>query len=216
MAMAAAPTPPATPAETMRPMPLAASPPPPAPVTAVSGGSGMLVADQGMPVGRAMTVDDLGTTVIGGDGAVSVEPYVPVAAASAADASAGDAYAPIGAGVSTLVATIQFAHGSAGLSANDRKILRQVADLQKRYGGTLRVVGHASSRTANMTLAEHQMANFSTSAARADQVTSALARLGTPAQAIQAVALSDNDPVYYEVMPSGEAGNRRAEIYLDY
>jgi len=29
-------------------------------------------------------------------------------------------------------------------------------------------------------------------------------------------AVADNEPVYYEVMPSGEAGNRRAEIYIDY
>jgi outer membrane protein OmpA-like peptidoglycan-associated protein len=27
--------------------------------------------------------------------------------------------------------------------------------------------------------------------------------------------VSDSQPLYYEVMPSGEAGNRRAEIYID-
>jgi flagellar motor protein MotB len=29
-------------------------------------------------------------------------------------------------------------------------------------------------------------------------------------------AMADEQPVYHEVMPSGEAGNRRAEIYIDY
>jgi flagellar motor protein MotB len=28
--------------------------------------------------------------------------------------------------------------------------------------------------------------------------------------------MADEQPVYHEVMPSGEAGNRRAEIYIDY
>jgi hypothetical protein len=28
-------------------------------------------------------------------------------------------------------------------------------------------------------------------------------------------AISDAQPVYFEFMPTGEAGNRRAEIYLE-
>jgi hypothetical protein len=29
-------------------------------------------------------------------------------------------------------------------------------------------------------------------------------------------AVSDNEPLYSEVMPAGESGNQRAEIYIDY
>lgn len=190
---------------------------------------GLLIApaDGGAPVTAYgdEAVNGLGTTVIGGDGSVAIEPYMPVEYAGTYDAGYGNAYGgpqsmdafnPAGAGVSTLVATIQFGHGSSQLTARDRKVLRQVVALQKQYGGSLRVIGHASSRTANMTMDKHQMVNFTTSAQRADVVAGALAGMGIPMAQIHAVAVSDNEPVYLEVMPSGEAGNRRAEIYLDY
>jgi flagellar motor protein MotB len=31
---------------------------------------------------------------------------------------------------------------------------------------------------------------------------------------VRTAAVGDNRPIYLEVMPSGEAGNRRTEIYL--
>lgn len=231
------------PAQTMRPLPLAAAQPL---APAGTPEQGLLIAPaSGAGTDSIIAYGDeaangLGTTVIGGDGSVAIEPYVPVEYVAGGGVREGvyaseydgpyagrglarydgpqsmDAFNPDGAGVSTLVATIQFAHGSHGLSAHDRKILRQVVELQKRYGGSIRVIGHASSRTANMTMDQHKMANFTTSAARAEAVTDALVRLGAPRQQIYSAAVSDNEPVYYEIMPSGEAGNRRAEIYLDY
>ncbi|MBB4267170.1 OmpA family protein [Roseospira visakhapatnamensis] len=126
------------------------------------------------------------------------------------------AYASL-AGVRTQrVAVIYFANGSAGLSGQDRQVLRQVAALQRQYGGLLRVIGHASSRTAATDITRHKMANFAISLQRANAVAEALMREGTPGQYLYVGSVSDSQPVYYEIMPTGEAGNRRAEIYLDY
>lgn len=217
--------------------PLASAPAPtPEPLLLASGSQAPAQPEQGLLIAPAgggapvtaygdEAVNGLGTTVIGGDGSVAIEPYMPVDYAGTYDAGYGNAYGgpqsmdafnPAGTGVSTLVATIQFGHGSSQLTARDRKVLRQVVALQKQYGGSLRVIGHASSRTANMTMEQHQLVNFTTSAQRAEVVAGALAGLGIPMAQIHAVAVSDNEPVYHEVMPSGEAGNRRAEIYLDY
>lgn len=112
------------------------------------------------------------------------------------------------------VATIMFANGSARLTARDIGILRQVEALAKQRGGTLRVVGYASGRTRNMDPISHKMVNFQISVKRANAVARELVRLGAHSGKIQVDALSDDNPLYYEFMPSGEAGNRRAEIYI--
>ena len=39
--------------------------------------------------------------------------------------------------------------------------------------------------------------------------------MGMAPESIIVDARSDSMPLYYEVMPSGEAGNRRAEIYFN-
>jgi flagellar motor protein MotB len=86
--------------------------------------------------------------------------------------------------------------------------------MQKTYGGVIRVVGHASMRTGSVDLASHQQANQRISEARANAVARHLTRLGVPGAAIQVSAVSDSQPIYSEVMPTGEAANRRAEVYL--
>jgi len=112
------------------------------------------------------------------------------------------------------VAVIYFRHASASLQGRDRDVLRKVAEIQQRQGRDLRVVGHASSRTAAMDPVDHRMANFDTSLTRAQAVVDALVSMGVPRDAIQLEARGDNEPVYHEFMPNGEAGNRRAEIFL--
>lgn len=118
-------------------------------------------------------------------------------------------------GKSVKVATIQFANGSAQLSSNDRRILQQVRKLAAERGGQIRIVGHASSRTRNLDPVSRKMANFEISIKRADKVASELVRLGLKKDSLLVGAVSDIMPQYYEYMPSGEAGNRRTEIYLD-
>lgn len=119
------------------------------------------------------------------------------------------------AGSGQLAAIIFFGHGSAELDAGDRRVIADVATLQRERGASLRVVGHASSRTHNATPEEHQLANVEMSAARADAVLRELLRLGVPAEAARAESIGDAEPVYHEFMPSGEAGNRRVEIFLE-
>ena len=64
--------------------------------------------------------------------------------------------------------------------------------------------------------ANHEVANFEVSMERAGAVAAMLARYGVAPGAIITEARSDSTPVYHEFMPTGEAGNRRAEIYLEY
>lgn len=120
------------------------------------------------------------------------------------------------AGVSFLAATIYFPHGSERLSEKSLNMLREVIEMRRVHKGKIRVVGHASSRTRNMEYVEHVMANFNVSMKRASTVCSALIKLGAPPKHVFFGAASDNEPIYYEVMPSGEALNRRAEIFIDY
>lgn len=115
---------------------------------------------------------------------------------------------------STKVATILFRNGSAGLDATDRKILADVARIQRKNGSVVRVIGHASARTKNMDPSVHKQTNFKVSEKRANQVATELKRMGISSEMILTAAVGDNHPVYLEVMPSGEAGNRRTEIYL--
>ena len=115
---------------------------------------------------------------------------------------------------STRVATIQFPNGSAALSSHDRKILSDVARLQKQSNGVIRIVGHASLRTRNMDPSQHAITNLKVSEKRANRVANILRQMGVSSNQVLVAAVGDNEPVFLEVMPSGEAGNRRAEIYL--
>ena len=128
-----------------------------------------------------------------------------------AEASTG---VPAARGTIVRVATILFGNGSSKLKALDKRILGAVSSLQRNNGGILRIVGHASSRTRNLPPIPHKMANFQISVDRADKVFSELVRLGVNRDRIDIVAVSDAQPIYHEFMPSGEAGNRRTEIYL--
>lgn len=157
--------------------------------------------------------------------AATVEPAAPPPAAEAARPARPaptaaprplDEFDPYASAVSFQLASIYFPHGSARLSGQDREILREAARAQRERGGTVRVIGHASSRTGDMDPLRHQVANFRVSMERANVVVRELIRYGVEPGKIYVGAVSDAEPVYYEVMPAGEAGNRRAEIYLDY
>jgi flagellar motor protein MotB len=115
----------------------------------------------------------------------------------------------------TLIAVVYFDHGSMDLDATDREVLRSVADLQSERGGKLLVFGHASQRTKTSRADAHQLANFETSFDRAARVSQFLRELGVDPDDLVPVARGSKDPVYYEFMPTGEAGNRRAEIFLE-
>lgn len=115
-----------------------------------------------------------------------------------------------------LTAVIYFGHGSTGLDRNDMKVLRDVVAIQRQNNARILVVGHSSSRTGSTDAVNHRVVNLETSLQRADSVAKALKRLGVPAGQVVTEARADNQPVFHEFMPTGEAGNRRAEIYLAY
>lgn len=112
------------------------------------------------------------------------------------------------------VGLIYFRDGSSSLSSDDRQVLRQIADMQIANGWFVSVVGHASMRTDTMDYARHQQANQRISAARAESVAHQLMEYGVPQSAIRIAAVGAAQPLYSEVMPTGEAANRRAEVYL--
>jgi outer membrane protein OmpA-like peptidoglycan-associated protein len=113
------------------------------------------------------------------------------------------------------LATVLFANNSARISDSYASTLRSVVEMQRKTGGTIKVIGHASSRTRNTNPLGHQIANFRISMARARAVADRLVRIGAPAGKIEVSGVSDSQPIYQEIMPLGEAGNRRAEIYLE-
>ena len=79
----------------------------------------------------------------------------------------------------------------------------------------VRVIGHASAHTATVDPVEHRVANLEISQRRADAVANALTRLGLRRDKLVVEARSDTQPVYHEFMATGEAGNQRAEIFLE-
>ncbi len=138
-----------------------------------------------------------GPVVISGDGV-----YQPATARSFA-------------GRSGAAATIRFAHNSTRLSASDDAVIRQLATNALRQNANVRVVGHASSRTREQAVGAHLLANLRISADRANAVADRMAAYGVPYERIIVEARGDNEPIYNEAMPSGETGNRRAEIFLE-
>ena len=118
-------------------------------------------------------------------------------------------------GRSGAAATIQFAHSSTRLSASDDAMIRQVAAAALRSNASVRVIGHASSRTGELAVSEHLLANLRVSAERANAVADRMAAFGVPYDRIVVEARGDNEPIFNEAMPSGETGNRRAEIFLE-
>jgi len=119
-------------------------------------------------------------------------------------------------GPAYLAATVYFGHGSAGLTAQEQRAIGQIAQQALQTGAYVTVIGHASSRTGNMPLPQHDQANLDISAKRAERVARALISAGLPADRIAAQGVADSQPAFYEYMPAGEAGNRRAEILLQY
>ncbi|MDG2241982.1 MAG: OmpA family protein [Rhodospirillaceae bacterium] len=190
---------------------LGAAPPPPPPASAANAPPPPTVPSVPAAISAAQvqSPSTSSTVVIGGSDPVSSVQTASVPnALSSYDASAYR--------VSTHLTTITFPTGSSRLTSSDRSALDDVIKLRSEYNGAIRVIGHASSRTQNLDPLRHKLANFRVSLNRANAVAAALMSKGLPADRLFVGAVSDNEPLYYEVMPAGESGNQRAEIYLDY
>lgn len=152
-------------------------------------------------------------------------PSAPVAPSSSSssqsvvvDMSAldGGGYTPVSAQISreAQVATIQFGRSSSRLDARDQQLIATVVSAYRQNGGNILVVGHASSRTTQLPKSTHEVVNFQVSFARANAVAQVLIRSGISPERVTVEAVADDQPIYSESMPTGEAGNRRAEIYF--
>jgi outer membrane protein OmpA-like peptidoglycan-associated protein len=113
-------------------------------------------------------------------------------------------------------AVVMFPNDGTALDAAGRAQVRAAVTAYQQRGGTgfIKVVGHSSSRTSNMPVEKHLVAIFAKSQARANAVAKEIIRDGVPANKVLVEAVGDSQPVYYESMPQGEAGNRRAEIFI--
>src|SRR6266404_3781303 len=147
------------------------------------------------PAGGAMTADQ---------SSANVDTSQPGGAPAGATQTAGQP-----------IALIFFADASAGLSNRDKNVLHDVYLLQQQQGGRLRIVGHASQRTAALDPARRDRANYKLSASRANAVARALIGMGVSEGTVSIVAEGSQAPAFYENSPTGEAGNRRVDIYLD-
>jgi outer membrane protein OmpA-like peptidoglycan-associated protein len=137
-------------------------------------------------------------------------------AAPAAPAAEAQPVPTADAGGATPVAVVLFPGDSTSLNAAGKvKVHDAVAAYQAKGGqGYVKVVGHSSSRTANMPVEQHQKFVYQRSQDRADAVARELIKEGVPANKVLVEAVGDSQPIYYESMPKGEEGNRRAEIFL--
>ncbi|MFI3242307.1 MAG: OmpA family protein [Alphaproteobacteria bacterium] len=117
--------------------------------------------------------------------------------------------------IEVLKEIFYFRDGSSALEGYNKEI-KAIAKFVKENNAKVKILGHASSRTANADPITHKMANFTASLKRAQSVANALEKSGVKKDVIIVEALSDSRPAYLEVMPEGERLNRRAEIYLIY
>src|SRR6185503_11825458 len=106
-------------------------------------------------------------------------------------------------------AVVYFPGDGTTLNAAARAQIRAAVTAFKAGGssGIVRVVGHASSRTANMPVERHLEVIFEKSQKRANAVAQELIHQGVPADHLQIDSVGDSQPIYYESMPRGEDGN---------
>jgi outer membrane protein OmpA-like peptidoglycan-associated protein len=195
--------------------------PAPAAGTPRRGGSGALV-DQTYRSQLALSAPTVSTAPAGPTASPSLTGGRPAPLSAIAAATPPSSALPLapsgsnGSAVSYRAASLFFKTGSARLGKGDRKKLREVAALQRKRNATLRIIGHASSRTRDLDPVKHQIVNFRISVDRAHVVARELVRLGVPAGKLTIGAKSDQERVFYEFMPAGETGNQRTEIYIEY
>ncbi len=149
----------------------------------------------------------------------AVQAYSKGTAQEIGDASSGvdETRLPLSRTPQTVqVATIYFGNGSSRLQARDRAVVHDVVEMFEETGGAIRIIGHSSGTTASHDPGRGKLVNFKVSLDRANSVAAELVRNGVPARYIDVVAHGADSPVYAEYSSNGAAGNRRAEVYLEY
>lgn len=148
---------------------------------------------------------------------IAKSPRTPVEEASltppAAGTDKGAQAAAQGAGPVRIV-TVRFPVDSVEVPADTARYLREVVAVQRRFGGTLRVVGHTGRRQIDPDPAKDRVAKLSLSEGRAKAVAAALMRLGLDRRQLAIEAKGDSEPVAAGD-PAREAENSRVEVFLD-
>ena len=117
--------------------------------------------------------------------------------------------------IDPMSAVIYFANGSSRIDAAGRDIVAKFVKLAAADNSVITVIGHASQRTRDMDPVTHKLVNLNVSVKRANAVVAELLRRGVARDQIEAIARGASMPLYLEVMPAGEAGNRRVEIFIE-
>lgn len=112
------------------------------------------------------------------------------------------------------VAVIQFDRAGQELDGNAMDILAQVAAYAQRSRASVWLFGYASRKVELASGGSARTASQALSSDRVRAVALVLIEAGVPPERIQLVARGARDPVYVETTGTGEAGNRRVEIYL--
>lgn len=116
-----------------------------------------------------------------------------------------------------IIATIYFPTGGTRLTERDRGILGQVASIFRERGAKkVAVIGHSSTSGAQGSASQQALVNYKVSLDRAAAIGQELVRFGVPLEDILVDARGAQELKYAEDTPAGEAGNRRAEIFLQY
>ena len=115
---------------------------------------------------------------------------------------------------SELVAVIGFADGSSEITAENKEVLRQVAQKALDEKAKIVIYGHASHRTITKNILQRIFINLKISNERAVKTAATLISYGVETSDINTLALFDSRPVKIEVNRAAEAANRRAEVYL--
>jgi flagellar motor protein MotB len=108
------------------------------------------------------------------------------------------------------LATIRFPVGSARLPPGAAGLMRQIAAIQKRSGAKVIAVGHTSTRKRSSDADKDKQAKDALSLARANAVTSLLARLGVGEANLEAIGRGDTEPNN----PRRPFLNRRVDIFM--
>ena len=114
------------------------------------------------------------------------------------------------------IATINFKSGSSLISSKDIKKIRKVIKIAADKNAQVRIVGHASTRTKDMSQLEHKLANFDISDKRSQAVAKVFVENKFPPSKLITEAVSDSKPLFHESMPAGTFGNQRTEIFIIY
>lgn len=113
-----------------------------------------------------------------------------------------------------LVGVVHFENASYALSKQDKEMLDNIATRINAENAKTAIYGHASHYTITKDPIQRILINLEISNYRAVQVVNYLMSKGVKAENIQGFAMYDSRPVANEKTLSGQAANRRAEIYL--